>query len=386
MKTLYILLLLVVIVITVLIFQKITETKEGFFANSRRLTLPRITTCPHTMNSYTDSKGEILCCEGKVTDNICEGQTVCTMTPSSSSQYDSCQTYIEDYFIKQATQFCPPSLPRFWENSKSSGCASETLADATGPGQNASMCRVYSPLSKENDTKADSCVNRKLLDSFKSSSFCSQAKCNASIISGENQPATIGATYKNAQGITSFCESAESAIRNANSTLSGNQREERLVAINNGTEPNICGYISPSSCNRKAYSVVLTGSGVIQLSQLVVKDLNGINIAKGSKVTSSAIYSPQAVASNAIDGTENIRPYPYIYHSKDEKNTYIGIELQSPACISQIILYWRSECCPERHANKTINIYDANQAILWTSPPTTKDLVQIFTIPTSVFA
>jgi hypothetical protein len=87
-----------------------------------------------------------------------------------------------------------------------------------------------------------------------------------------------------------------------------------------------------------------------------------------------------------VDGNERVRDYPNIYHSKsNDKNSFITVELNPPACISQIVLYGRSNCCPQQHANKIISIYSGN-SVIYKSSPTTNDLVQTFNIPNSVFA
>jgi hypothetical protein len=126
----------------------------------------------------------------------------------------------------------------------------------------------------------------------------------------------------------------------------------------------------------------------MQVSQIVVRDANGKNIAKGAKTWSAGPYSPQSVVSNVVDGNERIRAYPNIYHSKLDKNAWITVELNPSACISQIILYGRSDCCADRHANKTITILGEKgwESVLWKSSPTSKDLVQTFNVPVSVFA
>lgn len=56
------------------------------------------------------------------------------------------------------------------------------------------------------------------------------------------------------------------------------------------------------------------GGDYINLSQLVVTDVNGVNIAKGRKATSSG-YGWDAPEANAVDGVEASRGHPGEYHS-----------------------------------------------------------------------
>jgi hypothetical protein len=131
------------------------------------------------------------------------------------------------------------------------------------------------------------------------------------------------------------------------------------------------------------------GSDWINMSQLVVKDTNGVNVARGGDTSSSASgtyqnaggYPSPAVA---VDGTEAPRYHPQIHHSANNNGLFM-VKLTKPSIITQIKYYGRLACCPERHA-QTIKIYDnITGKVLWTSPQMTQAVEQTFDIPASVF-
>jgi hypothetical protein len=302
---------------------------------------------------------------------------------------------------------CNASMPRYFEKGKMSGCAKRVNADATAPEGSDSICKIYTSLD-DNNSKKDSCINAKLLLNLKNSSWCSITKCTPTLSSSDSRkPVTVGATYKDSLDNIQWCQSRASLERQLENM--GSEGKKQLDMVRRGTyTPAPCGDIPPKkvapveapkpaskvmarstpTCNKKARYIILQGPGYIQVSQIVVKDINGKNIAKRAKTSSSSPYSPLSVSSNAVDGNEKPRAYPNIYHSKLVKDGFIKVELNPSACISQIILYGRSDGYFERHANKTIKILGekGNNDVLWTSQPTTEALEQTFNIPPSVFA
>jgi hypothetical protein len=398
MKTIYILLLLVVIIITTLIIQKMNDSIEPFKAD---IYLVQPKTCPHKMDSYIDGKTQqSMCCDGTVKENICSGLTVCTLTPSAASNVAGCAQYLKEYNAKMQAKHCFNEMAKYYEDASQepniSGCASQVNGDQSGPVLNARSCRIYKD-AKDNTNKVDSCVNAKMKFDLQNGSFCKMVNCTAALVRFGGSPPLVSGTYGNPAGMgggagspnpaPQTCYSKESVIRYFKSTYSGEQLTNILKDVNNGTAPYVCGYIPP--CNKKARYVVIQGPGYVQISQIVVKDANGKNIAKDSQTWSSEPYGPQSVKSNAVDGNERTRAYPNIYHSKsNDKDSFITVELNPPVCISQIVLYGRSDCCPQQHANKIISILGENgwKSVLWKSSPTTNDLVQTFNIPVSVFA
>jgi hypothetical protein len=390
MKTIYILLLLVVIIIATLVIQKMNSSIEPFKVD---INLVQPKTCPHKMQSYIDGKTQqTVCCDGTVKENVCSGLSVCTLTPSAASNLIGCAQYLKDYNTKMQAKHCLNEMSRYYEDASQepniSGCASQVNGDESAPVLNAKSCRIYKD-DKDNTNKVDSCVNAKLKYDLQNGSFCKMVNCASNIVRYGGTPPLVSGTYGSAAGGTPLtCYSKETLKRYVKYAFSGDRLTDELNAIDNGTNTQVCGYVPP--CNKKAFYVRIYGKGYLQISQIVIRDANGRNIANGAKVYASPPYNPQSVAENAVDGNEKVRAYPNIYHSKNNKDAIFIVELKTPACISQIIIYGRSDCCTDRNEGNKIVIEgdmdkDTKRIILWTSPDTTKDLVQTFNIPSSVY-
>jgi hypothetical protein len=154
-------------------------------------------------------------------------------------------------------------------------------------------------------------------------------------------------------------------------------------------------FCSPGKCpDYKVQYVMIrgkSGKGFLGVSQIVVKNKQGINIARNPKqMWASQEYNPQSTKERVVDGNEKIREYPYIYHSIETDRPYLTFELNTPTNLSNIAsitVYGREGCCPERNAGKEITLYKetagggtAPQNIIWTSPVTNDNLVQTFTV------
>jgi hypothetical protein len=295
-------------------------------------------------------------------------------------------------------KFCFPTMPRYYENESSksksnSGCASSVTADAASPGPGTDSCKIYAT-EQDNLIKIDSCFNKKAEYNFANSAICKQTKCKTAIVNFGTAPALISSTnidpgtYRPAT-----CYEKESALRYLRTVLKGDRLQEEIERINSGQAQEICGYVPPApTCNpdKAAKYVTLTGNGYIELSQIVIKDMNGNNIApKGKIVYATPAWDPAAKPENAIDGTEAAREYPNIYHSIENDPNYsdnsIIIELNSPTCISEIITYGRLNGFPVRQVNKYITIDNSRSQDIWTSPKTTDKLVQSFKIPANLW-
>jgi hypothetical protein len=139
---------------------------------------------------------------------------------------------------------------------------------------------------------------------------------------------------------------------------------------------------------RLALSVSVDGPGIIQMSQLVVKDDKGVNVAKGGDTskTTGGVDGTAPVPRNAVDGTEAVRPYPQLYHSSTANNNpYFSVNLTKPSVISEIIYYGRAGYENSDRNQKTIKILDQAGQTLWQSPQMSTANIQKFTIPASVF-
>jgi len=378
------------------------DSNEGFLAkpkqkNSSSNNQQQPNTCPHGSNSYTDPKtGAINCTKGSVKFNQPSEPGFCTLTPGTG--LPPCSEYMAEYNRTMEAKFCFPTLPRYYENTQklksNSGCASNVNGDTATPGPGADSCKIYIK-EQDNLTREDSCFNKKAEYNFANSAFCKQSQCATAIVTSGKAPAIISSTYTDpGSNRIITCYDRESLIRRAEATFKGEQLQNEINRIKSGQAQEVCGYVPPAPvCNpdKAAYYVGLVGNGYIQLSQIVIKDMNGINVAPKGIIEdrwTSPAYNSDTNPQNAIDGTEAVRAYPNIYHStEDPENSGITnfvVTLEKPTCISEIIIYGRSDCCADRHKDKRISIVGKDRFI-WTSPPTTDQLVQSFKIPASLW-
>jgi hypothetical protein len=400
MKTLYLLLLLVVIIIGVLIHQKLTSV-EGFQTQTDQV---EPTFCPHNMQSYVDPKtSDTACCDGTVQDNICTGSPICTLTPTATSTLSACSSYLRDYNARMAKEHCFDTMPKYYEDNLQvpmiSGCASNVNTRTTAPALNATRCKIYST-DTQNRIQGDSCENRKMIFLARNSNFCKTVNCTSveTIGNTRNIP-WVMASYPNGATLAS-CESKESVIRHlkygsgsgaaAVAPLTGQALTDALTLVNAGTYPGMCSSVTTLKVQ---YLMIRgkSGNGLLGISQIVIKNKQGTNIARNPKAMwASQEYNPQSTKERVVDGNERIRPYPSIYHSIETDRPYLTIELNTPTNLSDIAsitVYGREGCCPERNAGKEITLYKqttgggtAPQNIIWTSPVTNSDLVQTFTV------
>lgn len=131
--------------------------------------------CPAETTSFT-ANGITKCCNGDIINNKCNGTEICAL--SSSTALPSCQELLKKSLQEKALQFCPTSLPRYFETTENpnrkrndkpmKGCTAsarspdgKTVIDST-----ARKCFVY-PTNNENLENADSCYNVRIAEAYK---------------------------------------------------------------------------------------------------------------------------------------------------------------------------------------------------------------------------
>jgi len=363
MKTIYLLLLLVIIIIGVLIYQKYSSN-EGFEDSKKHLTqqdldvdTTQMHSCPKGMGSYmTDT--DTLCCSGRVENNEClsPNYPVCTLTPNQGSKFKACSAYRRDYLKLNSKNHCPTSMPNFFEDDSKtptiSGCAGSVNKDGTAPIYSwLPKCSVYSNPT-DNTNRSNSCLNQKEVDEL-NVSFCQAFKVeNCSVWTQDNSqgPPLINASWPNTPGSTPFtlqCTSPQSAKR-AIRAVGGDDMDSKLAAIENGTDPSICGYIPPvPPCNPdngiKSIDITSGGpyGGTVSISQIVVKDNAGKNIANTATVAGPYASRNFQPITKIIDG--KLEPLSYgEYYESNNNESYPRISLTFPEpypCISSITYY-----------------------------------------------
>jgi hypothetical protein len=160
--------IIVTIVLIILIFSLFNEFRIKYdnrqLINENFVSPKGISFCPFNSKEFIDKKGNSLCCDGKVEDNICYSNIICTL--STPGQYKSCAVIYNKYINDQKVNMCPKGW-NYYENGNNKGCVkgavSEDKRQPIGSGQ---KCVVYRT-EEDNYKKDDSCLNIRDLESFK---------------------------------------------------------------------------------------------------------------------------------------------------------------------------------------------------------------------------
>jgi len=118
------------------------------------------------------------------------------------------------------------------------------------------------------------------------------------------------------------------------------------------------------------------GENCIQISQLVVLDKNGVNVALNKPTNgSSPSYQPESNSRNAVDGVMAPRAYPKEYHSGVGPNStgnpgncgdnyFWIVDLQQNYDITKVIYYNRTDCCSHRAQGMKLKLLDENRNVI----------------------
>jgi len=130
------------------------------------------------------------------------------------------------------------------------------------------------------------------------------------------------------------------------------------------------------------------GSSYLSISQLVVRNLKGVNIAPLAKISQK--YTTPALternettyfATFAIDGNESVHTVPSIYVADPDKqpaNNFV-LEFNPPVCVSSIV-YYGNNFNPKYNEGITFRLYNSNVDPVWTSSVSTQQEIQTFTV------
>jgi len=141
------------------------DVLEGFATNASNPYL-NITTCPAGSKMYINKQGLSVCCDGAVNSDSCAGETICTLSESSSNM-PTCTAWYEAYLKARGSGKCPATMPNYYESADgaSKGCTSGYLnKDATAPHSSKdSFCILYDT-KQLNYGKVNSCANTIMLE------------------------------------------------------------------------------------------------------------------------------------------------------------------------------------------------------------------------------
>ena len=148
---------------------------------------------------------------------------------------------------------------------------------------------------------------------------------------------------------------------------------------------------SSANCPKKGIpnvSFIQLGHGpsVINLSQLAAFDSDGNNVTRGKPATGTTTYQGGPYvgrAEFAVDGTEQARDWPSIYHSVAQSGDVFEVSLGRPTTIAQVTVFSRVGFT-ERTLGHSVRLLDANRTILYNSAPLIQALVQSVNLKVSV--
>ncbi len=150
---------LVLLAASLILLQR--EKKEGFATQSYSVNELDINTCPSFASEIQTAKGSTDCCQGDMIDGKCNGTTFCTKSPAYEG-VPSCVDKWRQYFKDKGANFCPPTMPNYYEDvtntSSAKGCSAGPISnDGKMPMDgSAKQCKVYVS-EEDNLSKIDSC-------------------------------------------------------------------------------------------------------------------------------------------------------------------------------------------------------------------------------------
>jgi hypothetical protein len=104
----------------------------------------------------------------------------------------------------------------------------------------------------------------------------------------------------------------------------------------------------------------------LQISQLVVKDAFGTNIARSSTCSAANYHQGQPNCQKAIDGTLANRDWPDMYHSAGgNREQWYLLDLAGTHAVTSVDYYNRAGCCQERATNYILELLDSKMNVLF---------------------
>lgn len=353
-------------------FQSITEP---FVTDMSEVSL---TTCPPSANESVTMSSKV---PPGSTETYCYDEDVkkCSLSVASSSP-ESCSHYYT-LLLRAKGQVCPKSMPNYYQNlqfannvdSSTRGCTSGARTrDGKSPANPSDpYCKIYST-QKDELEQLDSCTNVKRLDSAQC--FLATA-ANTKVLQKNDKGSPYVQCTRNQ---TNIVESKKTYDANASKIA---QQQAQLVkqkaaivkASSQGSvtagSPVISFYVKimqkplgsvpaqvPAFLQQFFRQQQMQAQGVsLNISQIVIRDENGKNIAPSGKATSPSSFGGSS-PSTAIDGTEQARAYPNIFHSAGDPLDHLLIQFPSNVKISSISIYNRSDCCTDRMASYRLEL------------------------------
>ena len=140
---------------------------------------------------------------------------------------------------------------------------------------------------------------------------------------------------------------------------------------NNVSPPTPAARVTPpapvAGVHNVRYVRVLSAQGPdswLQISQMVVRNEKGVNIAKGKPTSASSVYSGTSRAATAVDGHEGARAYPHMFVANTPNNAWWMVDLQQDEIVTQMRYYNRVDCCNRRIVGARVQLLNKNMELL----------------------
>jgi hypothetical protein len=131
--------------------------------------------CPPNTVKYITRNGETNCCNGDIVNNQCNGNNLCSLSPTNSLGLQKCQTYLKNLANEASAANCFTDMPYYFASNDGSlrGCSlSQATPDGTAPSDPTKLQCILYPTDALDKLKLDSCYNYKLNKAAKSGANC----------------------------------------------------------------------------------------------------------------------------------------------------------------------------------------------------------------------
>ncbi len=121
----------------------------------------------------------------------------------------------------------------------------------------------------------------------------------------------------------------------------------------------------------------------LQISQIVVLDARGVNLARGKTCNASSTYTAKSICQNALDGwAMNREPPDDIFHSGTNALNWFMVDLGAPFAVAQVVFYNRAGGNAWRAGGTLLQLLDSSNQLL-AQRSLNQDQVQSFSFPTT---
>lgn len=111
---------------------------------------------------------------------------------------------------------------------------------------------------------------------------------------------------------------------------------------------------------------MLTGKPLLTIAQILFYDELGVQLQYGNfkNIQASSQLKPYTTPDNVLDGNFYYTSFPHVWHpSGSDAYAWMSAEFDSPKKITKVVIYNRSDCCPERIDGASLGFYNKGEMI-----------------------